>query len=118
MRDGVRAANARIYRKTTMDTIPNKSLRLEDIPWPVDHRYPLDSFALTFNGYKECGSFEECARIANDAQPTTLTELRACLFFEQRRWRHFGVGPDEDAITYMWSLVERIRAKVMANDLA
>lgn len=100
-----------------METTPNDGLRLDDIPGPEADWYTIGTFALTFNGYEECGSFEECARIANEARPTTLTELRACLFFEQRRWRHFGDEPDEEDMTYIKGLVEQISTKVAAGDL-
>ena len=76
-----------------METIPNDSLRLEHLPasdayWPEVWR-----LASTFNGYEHWGSFERCADVANQRQGSTLIELRACLFFERRRWRHFGYDP-------------------------
>jgi hypothetical protein len=41
--------------------------------------------------------------------------LRTCLFFEQRRWRHFGDEPDEEAMEYIRSVVQKIRAKLAAG---
>lgn len=43
---------------------------------------------------------------------TTLQELRAVLFFELRRWRHFGDDPDALAMAKFDWLLESIRQKV------
>lgn len=86
------------------------------IPGPDAGWYDISMFALQFDGYKECGSFEECAKIANAGRDKTLTELRTCLFFEQRRWRHFGEDPDEKAMVYIRDIIEKIRAKIAAQE--
>lgn len=52
----------------------------------------LNAFALTFNGYKHFGA-EECARIANERDHSSLDKLRACLFFEARRQRFLAFSP-------------------------
>jgi hypothetical protein len=41
-----------------------------------------------------------------------LAELRNCLFFEPRRWNHYGHAPDEEAMKSIRRLVAQIRAKV------
>jgi len=97
--------------------IANNKLTLADIPsidadWDV-----IEKFALTFDGYNASGSFEECADIANAGRHGSLRELRTCLFFEQRRWRHFGESPDEQAMEYIRGVVEKIRRKVEAGDV-
>ena len=38
-----------------------------------------------------------------------LSDLRACLFFEARRYRHFGHDPDSDDTPYLRALVTAIR---------
>lgn len=95
--------------------IHNRDLTLADIPpsqagWDV-----IGAFALTFDGYRHWGSFEACAEVANARRGSSLTELRTCLFFEQRRWRHFGDEPDAGAMAYIWDLVESIRARVASR---
>ena len=86
----------------------------------------IGRFALSFNGYEHQGSFEKCAEIANrwrDAYrgegplPDSLTELRTCLFFEQRRWRHFGLDPSEEGTDYVHAVVERIRERVRSREI-
>ena len=104
-----------------METIHNDhndELRLDQVPEPEADWPTISAFALTFNGYEVWGSFQKCAQIANIANMachSTLTELRTCLFFEQRRWRHFGDEPDEEAMEYIRSVVQKIRAKLAAG---
>lgn len=90
-------------------TIPNNTLALSDIPVPDAELDEISRFGHSFDGYVELGSFEACAAVANARSCNSLDEARACLFFELRRWRHFGEEPDEDALAYMRQLVEAIR---------
>ena len=98
------------------DEIDNENLSLSDIPRPSDPFERVQQFGYTFNGFKKLGSFEACAVIANEQRHNTLTELRACLFFEQRRWHHYGDTPEEEARAYQRELVEKIRSKLEANE--
>ena len=41
--------------------------------------------------------------------PRTLQELRACLWFEQRRWRFMGREPDTEGMRYAASLIRAMR---------
>lgn len=85
------------------------SLKLSDIPAPGATWTQIGEFALTFDGYEYWGSFEKCAEIANGHNPQDLIELRTCLFFEQRRWRHYGLTPEDEDLDYIRGLVESIR---------
>jgi hypothetical protein len=93
--------------------IANRALKSTDIPARISARW--DEFALTFDGYEYHGSVTACAKIANRKKPTTLTEYRTCLFFEQRRFHHFGVGPDGEDLTYIRTLLAGIRKIVKAR---
>ena len=99
-----------------METIPNSDLTLDMIPSIDSCWSKMVDFALTFDGYEACGSFDACAEIANARRCNTLTELRICLFFEQRRWRHFDDTPDAETMVYIRSIVEKIRDKVANKD--
>ncbi|MFT3896099.1 MAG: HNH endonuclease [Thermomonas sp.] len=92
--------------------IKKTDLRLADVPEPTAGPEVIEAFALTFDGYEECGSFERCAAIANARCHGTLFELRSCLFFEQRRWHHLGEAPDAKADAYHRELISMIREKV------
>jgi hypothetical protein len=101
-----------------MREIANENLTMSDIPSADASWEEIGEFALTFDGYEVWGSFERCAEIANAKRQESLTDLRTCLFFEQRRWRHFGEEPDEEAIAYIRGLVAKIRNRVSAGDAA
>lgn len=77
-------------------------------------------FAYTFDGYAHYG-MERCAELANKALsayyhfevlPSDLTELRACLFFEARRWTLYQSAPDTKATIYIFALIDQIKALV------
>jgi len=98
------------------EEIANASLQLSDIPASDAPFEAIEQFGYTFNGFKQLGSFAACADIANEPKNNTLTELRACLFFEQRRWRHYGYPPNAEAVGYQRGLVEQIRIKIASNE--
>lgn len=98
-----------------MHLIPNEQLELERIPDPKADLCGWERFAHTINGYEVMGGFEPCADLANRGTPTTLTELRCCLFFEARRERHSGgMSTNEEWIS---ELLRAIRQKVQTGDL-
>ena len=92
--------------------ISNDDLRLQDIPSQKADWSAIQQLALAFNGY-ELG---KCAQIANDHRHDTLTNLRTCLFFEQRRWRHFDEELDEDSMAYIRDILNKICHKVEMGD--
>jgi len=104
------------------DEVSNKNLKTMAVPsvacfwWPT-----VDRFALTLNGYKAIGE-DECSELANRVrsefdknveylQSLSLTELRACLFFEQRRFHHFNDEPKGANRTYINALLDAIRSR-------
>jgi len=91
--------------------ISNRQLTPEKLPGPDAPWTALERFALTFDGYEHWGS-DRCAEIANSRRHSTLTELRTCLFFEQRRWRNQGEEPNTEAMRYVRDVMEQIRARV------
>ena len=110
----------------TDETIANADLQETDLPPRDAEWWQIVPFALTFDGYDHWGSFDKCAQIGNrcavayarqQTLPESLTDLRTCLFFEQRRWHHFGDSPDEESMIYLHALVEGIRHMVLARGL-
>jgi hypothetical protein len=88
--------------------------------------HEISLFALTFDGYAYWDSFEECARVANATGrryhdrrelSQSLTVLRTCLFFEQRRYHHFGQDPEGESMQYIRATVSAIRARVESGAL-
>ena len=92
--------------------ISTRALRSSDLPPPGARWIAIARFALTLDAYEHWGSFERCARIANERRQRTLNELRTCLFFEQRRYHHFGHAPGRAAMRYIRGLVEELRRRL------
>lgn len=74
-------------------------------------------FALKYNAYDKLGSFEAVTELCQTREKEyfktgkwtgTLNELRACLFFEQRRWRHLGEEPEDESLQRILQLYKTI----------
>jgi hypothetical protein len=95
------------------------------VPVPADDAswYDIGVFALSYNGYDrylgEIGPFaNETSRTWWKTQvlPNDLASLRAVLFYEQRRWHHFGDAPDETtAMPYIKALLTAIRTLTVST---
>jgi hypothetical protein len=99
-------------RNWRIEAISNSELRIKDVPAPSARWDRIQQFALTFDGYKRWGSFEKTAAIANARLSRTLTELRTCLFFEQRRWRWAEERPDRNTMRYIRDILVEIRKRL------
>jgi hypothetical protein len=100
--------------------ISESALREEQLPQRGASWREIAPFARTFNAYNKFGGHKPVADIANrkarKPSDCTLTELRAALFFEQRRFNHLGWEPDAAAMVHIHALVEEIRARVQGGD--
>ena len=110
-----------------MNKIPNSLLINGDIPSRRAAWKNIIPFAHSFNGYEHWGSIEKCREVAkqgiagyktNQDLPQSLTDLRTCLFFEARRWKHLEKDPNKACLVYVHALVEAIRVRVQTQDLA
>ena len=110
-----------------METIQNSELIKSNIPVGRASWEKIRPFALTFNGYAHWGSFKKCREVADHGvnlfrsqRPLdqTLTDLRTCLFFEVRRWKHYEKDPSKKGMEYIRALVEAIRIRVGAREIA
>jgi putative DNA methylase len=79
-----------------------------------------EAFNATGGNFSAFGSFNEVADLANarldEYRRTgrwrgTLRELRACLYFEQRRWRHKGHDPEGEDLEAIRALYDTIRGR-------
>lgn len=93
-------------------TISNDVLKRAQVPPAGAPWEAIEAFALTFDGYAAFGNtlgpLAEQHRKAGTV-PTDLDELRACLFLEQRSWRHVGSVPDRAGLAHVERLLEGIR---------
>ncbi|WP_417766303.1 hypothetical protein, partial [Spongiibacter tropicus] len=93
-----------------MREISNQELRLADIPGDDAPDFELQEFALTFNGYAEFpdnSGRDSCAVIANSKDHRSLSRVRACLFFEQRRGRQSDIGWDRAEALKLLALIRK-----------
>lgn len=108
----------------TVLPIPHVELTLDDLPHPRDPFEEVVRFAYTFDGYARFG-MSMCGEMANRAlkaylqlgePPAWLTgdldRLRACLYFEARRWILLEREPDTRALVYVHALVDAIATHV------
>lgn len=98
--------------------ISDKELTLADLPATDAEERAYHEFAMSTNGYVRMGNNQRCAAFANAAigawrqsgvLPDTIKELRVCLFFEQRRWHHFGDGFNDETAAYVHAIVAKLR---------
>ena len=107
--DGAFAATAVPHAELTAALVPTRG-----DPWEA-----VSVFALSYDGHAYWeGGAQLAARALRDwtrqrTLPGDLDELRACLFYEQRRWHHRGEEPFERAAEYVWALLEQLH-KVMS----
>lgn len=106
-----------------MDTeIPNAALTPDLVPASPDPPEALARFALGFDGYAHWG--DRCGERADEAArafqesgrlPESLSDLRACLFYEHERWRWLGRAPDRSGRRYLQALLDAVRRGVDRN---
>ncbi len=97
-------------------SVPHRSLTRDDVPDPRADFEDIVAFAYGFDGYARYG-VEGCGDLANRALrrflddrrlPDDLDELRACLYFEARRWIVLEQEPDTRARLYVGALLEHL----------
>jgi hypothetical protein len=106
----------------TSCAVPNAQLRVHGIPDRGDTWDAVSSFSLSYDGYAYWDDVSELATrwtrswTRLHALPTSIDEVRACLFYEQRRWHHFGEEPNGRGERYIWALLDTLRSLVAARD--
>ena len=100
--------------------IANEDLEPSTFPKRRDPFDKIAEFAYTFNGYAHFG-MEQCAEIANTALstfyhtqvlPEDISVIRACLFFEARRWTLYQKEPDNKGLIYIHALIDKLTKKL------
>ena len=96
--------------------ISNEALTLDMIPARDALWHDIALFSLTFSGYRQTGSFNRCTEVAYSRRCETLSEIRACLYFEQRRWTCLRAYPDRETMAFVHGLLEKMREKIKSNE--
>ncbi|MDZ7800109.1 MAG: hypothetical protein U5K81_04855 [Trueperaceae bacterium] len=108
--------------------LPHHALRREDLPGPRAPFEEVVALAYRFDGYEAFG-MRLCGEMANRAlgafQRTgelpawlghDLDRLRACLYFEARRWIVLEREPDTRSLIYVHRLISAIGDALDARD--
>jgi hypothetical protein len=97
--------------------IQTGELRETDLPPAYGDWSDYARFAVTFSPHDR----DLCSEMGADAfarwrrtgdVPRRLEDLRACLWFEQRRWRFVGREPDTEGMRYVGALIRAIRTQL------
>ncbi len=109
--------DTKVTTQANINPIAAKDLDINSFPKRGSSLEEITSLAYTFDGYAQFG-MEECAALANAALskfyheqllPEGLTEVRACLFFEARRWNLYQDLPDTKATIYIFALMDKLK---------
>jgi len=101
------------------DEASNENSTASAVPPVRASWHTIAVFAQTMDSYKAIGQ-KECGQLANRVRSEfknnapsvgrlSLTELRLCLFFEQRRFNHFGYAPQGADRLFINTLLEAIQ---------
>jgi hypothetical protein len=108
----------------TACAVTNAQLRVHGIPDRGDPWEAVSSFSLSYDGYAYWDDVSELATrhvrvwTRDRMLPASIDEVRACLFYEQRRWHHFGEEPNGRGAQYVWALLDTLRSLVAARSAA
>jgi hypothetical protein len=97
--------------------IQTGELRETDLPPAYGDWSDYARFTVTFSPHDR----DLCSEMGADAfarwrrtgdVPRRLEDLRACLWFEQRRWRFVGREPDTEGMRYVGALIRAMRTQL------
>ena len=96
--------------------IQTGELRPQDLPTTYGEWSDYARFAVTFaprdrEGCREFATSAFARWRRSGEVPRTLQEQRACLWFEQRRWRFMGREPDAEGMQYAAALIRAMRSQ-------
>jgi hypothetical protein len=103
--------------------IANEDLDVTTFPKRRDPFDIIVKFAYSFDGYAHLGT-EKCAELANASLstfyhsqilPDDIDVLRACLFFEARRWTLYQKEPDNKGLIYIHALIDNLERQVIGH---
>lgn len=105
--------------------VANDRLEPSTFPKRRDPFNNIVAFAYSFDGYAHFG-MEKCAEICNAALsnfyrsqvlPDDIDTLRACIFFEARRWTLYGKEPDNKGLIYIHALIDRLEKQIQKREV-
>lgn len=104
--------------------VPNSALRPEAVPPPDAPWEAVEEFALSYDGYAYWSDVAELDRRAlqrwtrEGHLSRDLDQLRGCLFYEERRWHHFGREPQGRGRAFIAALLGAIAELLVQRQAA
>ena len=97
-----------------LNHISSDQLKIEDIPRSRADWSEFSAFALRFDPMVlgRIGYGKQVADLTNATRDSSIDQLRAHLFIEQRRWHHFGRDPDYRTTMRLREILDLIREKL------
>lgn len=104
--------------KLFLEPLDHQSLRPENLPESDANWQDIFRFALSFNPYLQGESWGSCFAAGKKNKqiflrekilPSTINELRMCLWFERSYWRGRLSEPDDQTMVYLQAILEKIR---------
>lgn len=98
--------------------IRSDQLKVEDIPRSRADWLEFSIFALRFDPkvLGRIGYGKQVTDLNNATSDSSINELRAHLYVEQRRWNHFGRDPDYRTTMKLREILDLIREKLKSAD--
>jgi hypothetical protein len=97
--------------------IPSDKLTLRAIPRSKANWSELSRFALTFDPtiVDIRGYGTKAGDLSNATKDSSINQLRAHLYVEQRRWNHYCREPDMQTLMKLRQILDWIREKIVES---
>ena len=105
-------------KEDILNRISSDKLEAKDVPRTRADWSEFSAFALRFDSMviEKIGYGEQLADLNNATRDSSIDQLRAHLFVEQRRWHHFGRDPDYRTTMKLREILDLIREKLKSAD--
>ena len=105
-------------KEDILNRISSDQLEAKDIPRSRANWSEFSAFALRFDSMviEKIGYGGQVADLNNATKDSSINELRAHLFIEQRRWHHFGRDPDYRTTMRLREILDLIREKLKSAE--
>lgn len=95
--------------------IPSQAIQLSDVPERFKSWSDVVEFAATFRPQDEMPEGSRVRGLADITESSKISDIRAALFAEWRRYNHFGYGPEDQVFNKAKRAIELLRRKIKSE---
>jgi hypothetical protein len=99
-----------------MNHLPNpitsKDMSISDVPVDIEDWSDIVEFAATFRPQDEIPDGSKIRGLSDITESSEISDIRAALFVEWRRYNHFGYAPENNVFTEAKRAIELLRNKL------